>query len=898
MTKLYKYVSRILVLIMVFSVIPAVSYLEALALDSPFYAIMNDTKATLASDGTTQPKTGQMLVGVEYYIPVTIKGVEPLSVDGKVSGNGWMETEEDLNTFLTQIGKTNNNELTDVLHVAFQDQGQDNQELGATITKIEPVLLGRPGSSQYKCYSFRIYFTFNEASKGKITTIISFGEMSKGLTAVKKNDGTTAFTFQTANAAISSTWLYFDDFSKTAQLTYMEDGADVTETASWGSEDEAVATVEHGLVTPKGTGTTTITASKTEGKSSSCKVFCYEDGVYIDGKKLKEEEDWDVAAKEKGPETSLSIAQYGRLNDNNRSWCSTNTDVVSVSDYGVTKFKKNGTATIYAINSGTKVPNCVVTFHVTGCDASSDVDSGWKALTDFQNGFSSGGVGIKLGNHDVMTQSYNQARYENRLTSPVKADSARFTLQLSSDAKNPQGSEDGPLLDEMTAKKPQLVASAEEALALYKVNDQGERTKVASCGDGMAIKSTEFELTPTVQVTYQLEVDKGRLKKGASYVLTVGPGIESYGPLKADVEYQFETMSPAKSVTLDKNQLNLKSGDSAMLTAEMNKGEEVEADDTIIWTSADDTIADVDNNGKVTAKKAGATTIAATAMDGKVKAECKVTVSETAAPPTADSSISVTGIKLNVSKATLNVGKTKQLTATIAPENATNKNVAWTSSNPKIARVDAKGKVTAIAAGKATIAATTADGAFTAKAVITVKTVKVTGVKVNVSKASLAVGKTKTLKATVAPVNATNKNVTWTSSNRKIAKVSAKGKVTAVAPGQATITVTTKDGKFKKKIIVTVKPKAPAFNLSSTKRTATIKYKKVSGAAGYEIYRADSKNGKYYKITTRTQGQKGICASYNLKAKHTYYYKIRTYQTVNGKKLYSGYSAVKKVKTK
>lgn len=899
MTKLYKHISRILVLIMIFSVIPAVSYLEALALEESFTPVISNYVYESAT-GIKTNKT-KLLVGVEYYVDFTIEGAEGTSTSSGV----WMKEEKDFTAFLQQIGKTDDNDLMDVIHVIFQDQSQNNdKELKATITKIESLVLPSGTlhtSFLHDVYGFRIYFTFDETtdvSGSYINAACSFHGSDRIVKMI--NYSGNYKQFKTANAAMSSTWLYFDDFSKTEQLTYMEEGKDATEEATWSSSDESVATVEGGLVTPKGTGTATITASKTN--SSSCKVFCYEDGVYIDGKKLRGEEDWDVIAKG-GAETSLQYARYGRLSSN-MYWYSTNTDVVSVSCedkvengghtsvYGVTKFKKNGTATIYAIDSGTKVPNCVVTFHVTGCDADSHIDNGWEASTDFQYGYANS-VGIKLANHDVMNQTYNQVQYENRLTSPLKADSAKFTLQLDSKAKNNQGSMDGPLLGEMTAKKPQLIASAEAALALYKVDDQGERTKVASGGDGVTIESVEFELTPTLLVTYQLEVDKGRLEKGASYVLTVGPGIESRSPLKADVEYQFETMSAAKSVTLNKTQLELKAGESETLTAEMNAGEEVEADDTIIWTSADDTIADVDNNGKVTAKKAGTTTITATALDGKVKAECKVTVSQTAAPQ-----VSVTGIKLDTAKATLNVGKTKLLTATIAPANASNKNVTWTSSNPKVAKVDAKGKVTAVAAGTATITAKTADGAFTAKAVITVKAVKVTGVKVNVSKASLAVGKTKTLKATVAPANATNKNVTWTTSNKKVAKVSAKGKVTAVAPGTATITVTTKDGKFKKKTVITVKPKAPDFTLSSTKRTATIEYKKVSGADGYQIYRADSKNGKYYKIADRAQKKMGICTSYKLKAKHTYYYKIRTYQTVNGKKLYSSYSAVKKVKTK
>jgi uncharacterized protein YjdB len=158
--------------------------------------------------------------------------------------------------------------------------------------------------------------------------------------------------------------------------------------------------------------------------------------------------------------------------------------------------------------------------------------------------------------------------------------------------------------------------------------------------------------------------------------------------------------------------------------------------------------------------------------------------------------ISVTGVTVAPTTASISVNGTAQLAATVAPANATNKTVNWSSSNTAVATVSATGLVTGVAAGNATITATTQDGAKTATCAVTVTntTVSVTGVTVSPATASINVGGTSQLAATVSPANATNKTVSWSSSNTAVATVSATGLVTGVAAGNTTITVTTQDG--------------------------------------------------------------------------------------------------------
>ncbi|MDR2969898.1 MAG: Ig-like domain-containing protein [Tannerellaceae bacterium] len=197
-----------------------------------------------------------------------------------------------------------------------------------------------------------------------------------------------------------------------------------------------------------------------------------------------------------------------------------------------------------------------------------------------------------------------------------------------------------------------------------------------------------------------------------------------------------------------------------------------------------------------------------------------VTVTQDGTAPT---TVNVTGVSLSAAGATLQTGMTLQLTATVSPNNATNKNVSWTSSNTSVATVDTNGKVTAVAAGKATITVTTEDGNHKATCEVTVNapattTVNVTGVSLSAAGATLQTAMTQQLTATVSPNNATNKNVSWSSSNTSVATVDTNGKVTAVAAGTATITVTTEDGNHKATCNVTVNettvPPTPALSIS------------------------------------------------------------------------------------
>ncbi|MBS7230281.1 Ig-like domain-containing protein [Flavobacterium psychroterrae] len=168
--------------------------------------------------------------------------------------------------------------------------------------------------------------------------------------------------------------------------------------------------------------------------------------------------------------------------------------------------------------------------------------------------------------------------------------------------------------------------------------------------------------------------------------------------------------------------------------------------------------------------------------------------------------VAVTGISVSPATATVGLGSTQQLNATLAPANATNQSVTWTSSNTAVATVNASGLVSAVSAGTTTITVKTVDGNKTATSAITVAAIPVASVSVSPTTASLYAGNTQQLSATIAPANATNKTVTWSSNNTAVATVNSSGLVSAVSAGTATITATTQDGNKTATATITVNP--------------------------------------------------------------------------------------------
>lgn len=253
--------------------------------------------------------------------------------------------------------------------------------------------------------------------------------------------------------------------------------------------------------------------------------------------------------------------------------------------------------------------------------------------------------------------------------------------------------------------------------------------------------------------------------------------------------------------------------------------------------------------------------------------------------------VAATGVTVNTTALKINVGESRQVSATVAPANAADKNVTWSSDNTAVAKVTSDGVVYAIAEGTANVTAKTANGK-TATIAVTVSTVKADSVKLSASKVTLtSIGASKTVKATVNPTNTTDKTVTWSSSNKKVATVDKNGKIVAKGNGKATITVKTANGK-KATVKVTVKQATKKVVLKVGKKvvtgkTYTLKEGKkatvkatVTDAKGKKVTSGNQK----IKWTTSNKKVATISKSGKITAKKAGTVKI-TAKTADGKKV-------------
>lgn len=206
---------------------------------------------------------------------------------------------------------------------------------------------------------------------------------------------------------------------------------------------------------------------------------------------------------------------------------------------------------------------------------------------------------------------------------------------------------------------------------------------------------------------------------------------------------------------------------------------------SVVFISNNPLVATVSPSGGISARANGTAIITATTVDGGSTARVTITVRTNA-----------TGVSLAQTQLNLIVGNTASLLATVSPSTASNKSVAWRTSNARIASVNLNGMVTAIANGSATITATTFDGNYTANCNVVVATsaIAVSSIMLNTSMLSLNTGATATLTATILPVSAINKAVQWTSMNPSVATVSNSGLVTAKGGGSTSIIAKSVDG--------------------------------------------------------------------------------------------------------
>lgn len=310
----------------------------------------------------------------------------------------------------------------------------------------------------------------------------------------------------------------------------------------------------------------------------------------------------------------------------------------------------------------------------------------------------------------------------------------------------------------------------------------------------------------------------------------------------------------------------------------------------VTFKSLNEKVATVDANGVVTGVSEGNADIVITTEEGGFEAKCAVRVD----------GIDARGIeRVGDKTVTMGLNQTRQLQVKITPSDTTNKNVQWTSSNNSVATVDSNGVVISKNSGSTIITATTHNGLKT-EFFIEVET-PVTNITLNSNEINLNPGGTFKLDATVNPSNASNKNIKWISANESIATVDQSGNVTADVAGTTYISAVSADGKVVatctvnvSKPVVTKPAKVKIKSAKKKGKKVTLKWKKISDAAGYVVY-MKTNSGKFKAVKT-VKKAKTVKAVISLKKGNKYSFKIRAYKLDEETNVYGAYSKIKKVK--
>ena len=328
-------------------------------------------------------------------------------------------------------------------------------------------------------------------------------------------------------------------------------------------------------------------------------------------------------------------------------------------------------------------------------------------------------------------------------------------------------------------------------------------------------------------------------------------------------------------IEFDEDEIELKAGQTYQLKPYISPSDATNK--KLKYTSSDTKVAEVSASGLVTAKSEGEAKIRAAATDGSDEyAVCYVTVTGKA---------KVTGITLDRTSAEVKRGEKLTLNVTASPSYASNKKVVWKSANTKIATVDANGSVTAKAPGRTKITVTSSENSsYQASCTVTVPykiTYKLNKGKNNASNPSTYYGKKVTLKNPSRKGYAFAGWYTDAKFKKKITSISSSAKSDYILYAKWT------------------KVKVAKASLTSAKNSKSkqilLKYKKVSGAKGYEISYSTDK--KFKKAVTKKNTAKTSYTISKLKKGKIYYVRIRAYKMDStGKKVYGKYSSMKKVK--
>lgn len=549
-------------------------------------------------------------------------------------------------------------------------------------------------------------------------------------------------------------------------------------TIAWESSNVNVATVSSaGVVTAVGEGTTTITASSANGKTATTEVS-------VSYRKLStvsfDTETVSLAESESSDLSSMLVLNPLATEVDTIIW-SVNSSNATVDEDGVLVNKlAYGTETVTVTAEVTDMYGTTKTatlqVSLTGCATKvSAITLNTSSVEIAQSGSAQLSITVTPANACVESTAYSSANTDIAIVSstgkitPIAVGSTTITVSVS----------DGYNVTEKTVS----VVVVKDIVAVKSVSF-ATSSYVKYIGDEFQLSASVAPVDATNQTLTWTSSDASIAtvdEEGNVTILSAG-SVTITATANNGISASCLITAKAIDVTavsLSSTSLSLQVGDTETISATVSPTNAT--DQTIVWSSSNDLIATVDENGLITAKKKGSCNVTATSTNGKTKS-CTVTVSD----------IEPTAIAVSKTSCTLDVDETTTITAILSPTNVTDTDLQWTSSNEAIATV-VDGVITAVSAGTTTITVETGNG-LTKTITVTVNPLVATSISLNTETATLLVNEQQTLVASILPEKTTDKTITWSSSDESVAKVSSVGKITAVAVGEATITATTANG--------------------------------------------------------------------------------------------------------
>lgn len=539
---------------------------------------------------------------------------------------------------------------------------------------------------------------------------------------------------------------------------------------TWASSNTSVVTVNaSGLVTAKGPGTATVTCTLSDGTVAECQftVISKVTGLTITK---------DSSTMYAGNTMTVTVTvKPDNATDSSIAWSSSDPTVAAIAEDGtITAYKKGQTTiTCSALDGSGKSSQFLLTVKQQATSVTID-----KAA-----------VTVYIGKTETVTAKVLPDTADNKALNWEIDDSDVATVS----SGRITGKAIGTATVRATTRDGSNITKEIKVTVLQQINTitLDKTSETLKVGQNASLVASISPIKPSnAGLVWSSDNDKVAKVNSNGVITATGRGSTNIWCKAADgagakAQCRVTVTQPVTAIQLNNTNVSLFTGKNVSLSATVTPSN---ANNTkVTWASSNTKVANVSASGNVTAIGAGTAVITCKAQDGSgVIATCKVTVKNP-----------VTSIKLNKTTKSVFVGKTYKLKATVGPKNATSKTVTWKSSNTKVATVSSSGVVKGKKAGTAMIYCIAKDGSGVQTSFQITVTKPVTKVKLNKKSVSLKVKKSYTLKVTVGPKSATNKSVTWKSSNKKIATVSQNGTIVAKKKGTVTITVKAKDGSGK-----------------------------------------------------------------------------------------------------